>query len=398
MKSLSVRCFAALAAVALLAPAAAAPARAAEPYQINTILSLTGPLSFLGLSQQLSLKTIETLVNKKGGINGQPIHFVIVDDASQPAVAVQLANGIIAKHVPIIMGPTYSASCDAIGPVVRTNGPVDYCFAPTIHPPAGSYQFSGGASILSQAEDTLTFARAKGWKRLAAIATTDATGQDIEEQFGLLLGKGKFADMSLVANERFNIADVSLSAQLAKIKASNPDAVLAMSVGPATGTFLRDYKDAGMDSIPVISNLGNLMTDQIEHQQAMFPKAYYLTAPRFYAHDVSGKGPVQEAQATLFSAFNTQGLVPDVGNGFSWDPALIVVDGLHKLGTTVDAKALRDYILAMHSFVGPNGTYDFRDGSQRGQDVNTLVMVKWDPAKNKMVTVSDPGGKPLPRE
>ena len=34
---------------------------------------------------------------------------------------------------------------------MRANGPVQYCFAPTIHPPAGSYTFSGGVATDDQA-------------------------------------------------------------------------------------------------------------------------------------------------------------------------------------------------------------------------------------------------------
>lgn len=393
MKFATARVSALCAVLALLSPLAPTPVPAADPYVIDAILSLTGPISFLGNSEALALRTLEPIINKSGGINGRPVHFEIADDASQPAVAVQLANGIIAKHVPVMLGPTFVASCLAIAPLVRINGPVDYCFAPTIHPPAGSYQFSGGASSFDQAQAILTFAASKGWKRLAAIATTDATGQDIEETFAVIVGKGKFAGMSFVANERFTVGDVSVAAQIAKIKAANPDVILPMTIGNATGTFLRDLKDAGVD-LPVITNLGNLLRAQLTQMASIMPREIYFTAPRFYAHDVSGKGPVRDAQRALFEAFGAQGLIPDVGNGFPWDPTLIVVDALRKLGPNADAKGVRDYILNVHGFAGTNGIYDYRDGSQRGQGLNALVLVQWDPAKKAVFTITEPGGKP----
>ena len=385
---------AAVAAVALMLPAVALPARAAEPYNINAILSLTGNLAFLGKSEGLSLKLLEPMINKGGGIDGRPVHFVIVDDTSQPAVAVQLADAIIAKHVPVILGPTYSASCLAVGPLLRANGPVDYCFAPTIHPPPGTYQFSGGASSQQQAVATLNFALAKGWKRLAAIATTDSTGQDIENTFKII-GTGKYAGMSLVANEQFNPSDVSVAAQLANIKTSKPDAILAMSIGPASGTVFRGLRDAGLGQLPILSNLGNLLTGELERFAPIMPAEIYFTAPRFYAHDVSGKGPVRDAQLAFLSAFRPLGTKPDVGNNFSWDPTLIVVAGLRKLGTHADAKALLNYIETLHGFAGTNGIYDFRGGNQRGQGLSTVVIERWDPSKKDVYTVSEPGGEPL---
>jgi len=384
-----------LAVLALLAPLASTPARAAEPYEINAILSLTGTFAFLGNTEAASLRTLEPLVNKGGGINGQPVHFNIHDDQSQPAVAVQLANAIIAKHPAVMLGPTYVASCLAVAPLVRANGPVQYCFAPTIHPPAGSYTFSGGASSLDQAIETFVFAKAKGWKRFAAIGTTDATGQDIEEQFRVALKDPRFRGMSLVSIEHFNGSDVSIAAQLSNIKASNPDAILGMTVGTASGTLFRSLRDAGLDNVPLITNLGNLLNTALKQYSRYLPAKIYFTAPRFYAHDVSRKGPVRDAQTIFFNAFKAQGIDPDVGNGFPWDPARIIIAGLRKLGPHADAKSLLAYMEGVHDFAGINGIFDYRGGDQRGQGLNALVMVQWNAAKQHVFTVSEPGGKPL---
>ncbi len=374
----------------------APPAGAAEPYEIDAILSLTGPFAFLGTAEAASLRTLEPLINKAGGIDGRPVHFAIADDGSQPAVAVQLANAIVAKHVPLMLGPTYAASCLAVAPLVRAGGPVQYCFAPTIHPPAGSYTFSGGASSRDQAIETLVFAKAKGWKRLALIATTDATGSDIESQFRQAIGDRRFAGMSFVAGEHFNGSDVSIAAQLANIKAANPDALFVATVGTATGTLLRNLKDAGLDQIPAMTNLGNLVNTALKEFAGLMPREIYFTAPRVYAHDVSGNGPVRDAQTAFYRAFNAAGIDPDVGNNFPWDPTLILVAGLRKLGANADAKSLLDYLESEHGFAGTNGIYDYRGGDQRGQGLTALVIVRWDAAKQRVVTVSEPGGQPLP--
>ncbi len=132
---------AASAVAALVIPLqAAAPSRAAEPFEINVIVSLTGPFAFIGPAEAASVRAIESIVNKSGGIKGQQIKMVIQDDQSDPATAVQLASGIIAKKPNVLLGPTYLASCLAVQPlVIANNGPVTYCFAPTLHPAAGSY-------------------------------------------------------------------------------------------------------------------------------------------------------------------------------------------------------------------------------------------------------------------
>ncbi len=70
---------------------------AVDPYELNVVLSLTGSGSFLGKSEAATLALLEAYENKLGGINGRPIKFVIVDDQSNPQVAVQLTNAILQK-------------------------------------------------------------------------------------------------------------------------------------------------------------------------------------------------------------------------------------------------------------------------------------------------------------
>jgi branched-chain amino acid transport system substrate-binding protein len=383
-----------LAIAALAAGIAVAPARAADPYEMYAILSLTGPFAFLGNSEATALRTAESVVNANGGIHGQPIHITIMDDSSQPQVAVQLANTIIAKRVPVMFGPTYVASCLAVAPLVRAAGPVQYCFAPTIHPAAGSYTFSASAASGDQAIETLVFAQAKGWKRLGLIATTDATGQDIENTFTQALATGKFPGITIVDREHFASGDVSIAAQIAKIKASDPDAILSTTVGTATGTVFHALKDEGID-VPVITNLGNLQHAQLDGLTSVMPNQMYFTAPRFVARDVSGQGPVRDAQLQFYKAFNAQGIDPDVGNNLAWDVAFVVFDSLRHVGLNATPKELLDYMEGLHSFAMTDGIYDYRGGDQRGVGLNSLVMARWNPAKRTWVTVSAPGGKPL---
>lgn len=379
----------------LIAGLAAAPARAADPYDIYAILALTGPFSFLGNAEAASLRTIEATVNKTGGIHGQPIHFVIQDDQSNPSVAVQLANGIIAKKVPVMLGPTYVASCIAVSALVRVNGPVQYCFAPAIHPPAGSYTLSAGISSVDQSTAMLTFAQAKGWKRLALITTTDATGQDVSGRFMDAYNSGRYPGISIVDREFFAPGDVSIAAQAAKIKAANADAIVLATVGTATGTALRSLKDAGLDDRPFITNFGNLLHAQLDQYTGFMPGQMYFTAPRFVARDISGKGPVRDAQLEFYRSFNAQGVDPDVGNNLAWDATLVVIDALRHVGTNATPKQVLDYIEQLHGFAGTNGIFDYRDGSQRGVGLSGVVIARWNAAKKTWATVSQPGGKPL---
>ena len=382
-------CFA-FAAVSL-----ATPVRAAEPYEIDAILSLTGPIALIGTDQAVALAALEKIINRSGGIQGRPVHFVIQDDQSQPSVAVQLASAIIAKHPAVMIGPTYAGSCLAVAGLIRANGPVTYCLAPAIHPPAGGYLFSAGISSLDQATAMVNYAVSKGWKRIAAIATTDASGNDLEGQLAVAIDHAKGQGVSLVDVEHFAPADVSIAAQCARLKTVAPDLIVITSVGTPVGTALVSMKDAGLANVPVITNFGNLLHSVLKGFGSATPREMYLTAPRFVMSDVSRPGPVRDAQLAFYAAFKPAGIDPDAAHNLPWDATLILIDALRHIGPSATPKQVLDYLEPLHGYAGTDGIFDFRDGSQRGVGVNAVAVVRWNPATGTWATVSGLAGKPL---
>ena len=66
-----------------------AAAVSGEPYELNAILSLTGPAAFYGHAEQQAMSMIEAITNKSGGIRGRPLKITVVDDQSNPQYALQ---------------------------------------------------------------------------------------------------------------------------------------------------------------------------------------------------------------------------------------------------------------------------------------------------------------------
>jgi branched-chain amino acid transport system substrate-binding protein len=101
------------------------------------------------------------------------------------------------------------------------------------------------------------------------------------------------------------------------------------------------------------------------------------------------------AMATYVAGMKENGMPQDFQTGMAWDPAMIVIDALRKLGPSATAEQLRAYMQNLHGYTGITGTYDFRDGSQRGLTVDSASIMRWDPEKNDFVSVSKAGGLPL---
>ena len=385
--------FAAVALLTSLALAVTPASAAPEPYEINVILAMSGLAGLIGQQEAQSLHALETMVNATGGIRGTPIHFAISDDQSNPATTVPLETGILAKNVPVILGPTLTGSCAAVAPLVK-NAVVQYFFSPSMHPAAGSTTFSSFISTKDLSLAAIRYFRERGWTRIALITSTDASGQDgynvVLENLQLPENKG----ITLVANERFGIADVSVAAQMARIKAANPQALLTWTTGTPFGTVLHGVSDSGLN-VPVMSSPANLIRAQVLQYAGFLPPQVYFVGGRFGSHDVVRPGPLRDAQDTFYRALKAEKVDPESTHTFSWDPALIVIDALKHLGTSASAAQIHAYIEQLHGFAGVNGLYDFRDGSQRGLGLSSAVIVQWSPAKSTFVAVSSGGGLPL---
>jgi branched-chain amino acid transport system substrate-binding protein len=381
----------AFALVALLLAAAAVPAGAADPYEVNVLLSLTGPGAFLGQSEAKSLEAIELLTNESGGINGRPVHFVVADDQSSPQLAVQLTNALIAKGVPIMLGPSYSATCYAVLPIVK-NGPVQYCYTPSVHTVAPSFTFSSGVSTKDLALAGMRYFREKGLRKIAMLVTTDATGQDGENVIRQDLALPENASLSLVATEHFTPGDISIAAQMQRLKASGAEYVIAWVTGTPFGTVLKGAVDSDL-GLPILTNAGNLSVAQMTQYAAFVPKELYFTGFRFLRYKEAGPGPVRDADRAFYAALAKVGVTnPDGTNSSNWDATRVAIDALRHTGPNPTAEQLRAYIANLHGFAGINGIMDFRDGQQRGYKDNAGLIVRWDVASKTFVPVSLPGG------
>ena len=78
--------FVALFACTLLAATAFA-APSGPPIRIGGTLALTGPLASTGVVHQLVADIFVSEINKKDGLLGRPVEYVVKDDQSKPDLA-----------------------------------------------------------------------------------------------------------------------------------------------------------------------------------------------------------------------------------------------------------------------------------------------------------------------
>jgi len=365
-----------------LGPVAGAAADA--PYEINVVLSLTGGASFLGTKEADSLRALEAHVNATGGINGRPVTFAIHDDQTNAQLTLQLFSQLTAQKVPLIFGPTLTALCQAVMPIVQSNGPVAFCLSPAITPPAGSYQFMGVPAISDVQPVVFRYLKSRNLTKLAMLTSTDASGSDFEKRTEDTLALPEFKDLKLIANEHFAITDLTVAAQIARLKASNPDILLTFTVGPSFGTVLRGIHDAGWE-VPVYGSGGNFTYAQMNQYASFLPKELFLNGARGIVPEPATSGPVRRAQDAYFAAMKAANIRSEFSTSIPWDPMMLMIDALRHVGTNATGEQLHDYLEKLRGWNGIEGTYDFTTHDQRGLGQPAVALFRYDQTKGEFV-------------
>ena len=383
------------AAVALIAAASMNLAHAADPYEVHVVLPMTGGGSFVGKGQQESLQALEASVNKAGGIQGRPLHLVFHDDQTSPQVAVQLATGLVAQHPALILGSSLVAMCNAMAPLMK-DGPVMYCLSPAFHPAAGSFAFSASSSSYDQIAALIRYYRLKGWTEIAALSGTDATGQDADRAIDQILAMPENRGVKKVEHQHFNPTDVSVAAQMERIKASGAEAVVAWSTGAPVATVFKAAIQAGLD-LPIAPSSGNQTFAQMAQYADFLPKQFMVPSALFPEHDgvLQLDARVEKVQHEMYAILAERGLKADNMVATSWDAGLIVVAALRKLGPEATSDQLRQYIAGLTGFAGVDGIYDFQAYPERGLGPDSSAIVRYDTEGKRWVWLSKPGGEPL---
>jgi branched-chain amino acid transport system substrate-binding protein len=367
--------------------------RADEPYHIAAVLPLTGGAAFLGAQEARAIHLFEATVNAASGIHGRAITVDIADDQTNPQTAVSLMTQALARHPAIVIDGGPATTCRATAPLV-TNGPLEYCLTPSIHPAPGSFQFSAMYSSDDILGVSMRYLRERGFKRIAVLNGVDASGQDADQILQSIIKTPEYVDagVSFVAYEHYALTDLSVVAQLERIKAAGAQAVIAFTTGTAIATVLHGFVDTGLD-VPLVTSPGNMSYAQMESYRAFMPKELLFAGPPALVPSELTDASVKKSVTAFTTAFANAGEGrPDLLAAVAWDPMGLLASVLEKNGLDATPAVLRDALAGTRDWPGTLGRYNFVAVPQRGISQTWVIMERWDPAKDAWVAVSKPGG------
>ena len=189
-----------------------------------------------------------------------------------PAVALQLANGIIAKTANVLLGPTYLASCPRSRP--------------------RSARTAGRSRTVSRRRCSRC-RRLSVFRRLVEQRSGDRADALHRRQRLEMRGADFHDGCDRSRYRAFRVIRAS-PRRWRRSKHSIPDVILDATVGTSTRTVLRGIKDDGLDTVPVMSSLGNVFTHK------------WMSTPRSFRALSRRREPVRDAQQLFYKSFNAQ--------------------------------------------------------------------------------------------
>lgn len=349
---------------------------AAEPYKIGAVFSITGPASFLGEPERKTAEMIAEQVNKQGGINGHPIELIVADSESDPTKCNLAVNKLIKKDdVPIIIGPSTSGESLAVVSVAEENQvPMISCAASyKIVTPIESrkWVFKVAGSDSHVVEKLFEYMKKKGIQKLGILTVSDGFGASGREE---LVRLAPDFGITIVADERYGPKDTDLTPQLTKIRSAQPQAVINWSTGPTQVLAVKNWRDLGMDSIPLYQSHGfgskkNLELAGKSAEGVLLALARVNVGPLLPDAQPQKKvimGYIKDYEEKYKEPISSFG-------GHAWDSMQLAIAALKAVGP--DRAKIRDYLEKTTGFVGQHGIFKFSAQDHNGLSKDDLEMV-----------------------
>jgi len=360
---------------AALAAMLAGPA--AADINIGVTLAATGPAASLGIPQKNTIELLPT------SIGGEKVNWIVLDDASDTTKALTNARKLISEDkVDVIVGSSTTPNSLAMREAAVDSGTPMISLAASaqiINPtdPKTRWIFKTPQNDALMADAVAVSMKANGVKTLGYIGFADAYG---DGWLAEIKRSAQTAGIKVVAEEKYNRNDPSVTGQVLKLIAANPEAILIGAAGtpgatPAKELAARNYKGkvyqthgvANPDFLRVVGKDGN---------GEILP-----TGPMLVYEQLPDSNEVKKTAAAYVTMYEKKFGTRSTFGAHLYDAYILLSKAIPealkkaKPGTKEFRAALRD-ALENSNVVGTHGVFVMNANDHNGLDNRARVMVK----------------------
>jgi branched-chain amino acid transport system substrate-binding protein len=374
MNKLTLSVAAAAAAIAL--PGLVAPALAqSNEIVIGISVTTTGPAAALGIPERNALE----FVPKE--IGGVPLKLIVLDDGGDPTAATTNARRFVTESkADIIMGSSTTPPTAAISTVANEAGIPHFGLAPfPITPERAKWSVSMPQPIPIMGKVLYEHMKAHNIKTIGYIGYSDSYG---DLWFNDIKAQAVPMGIKVVDEERFARPDTSVTGQVLKLVAANPDAILIGASGTAAALPQSTLRDRGYKGL-IYQTHGAASMDFIriagKAAEGVIMASGPVMDPEDQADSALTKKPGLELNKAYEAKYGPNSRSQFAGHSFDAFKVLerIVPVALKsaKPGTPEFRDALRKALLTERDIAASQGVYNFTEKDRFGLDDRSRIIL-----------------------
>jgi branched-chain amino acid transport system substrate-binding protein len=365
---------AAAVAAALALPGMPASAQTNE-ITIGITTTTTGPGAALGIPERNSLE----FVTKE--IAGHPLKVIVLDDGGDPTTATTNARRFVTESkADVIMGSALTPPTIAVSNVANEAGIPHFGLAPfPISPERAKWSVAMPQPIPIVGKAVYEHMKAHNVKTVGYIGYSDSYG---DLWFNDFKAQGVPMGMTVADEERFARPDTSVTGQVLKLVAANPDAILVGASGTAAALPQTELRERGYKGL-IYQTHGAASMDFIRIAGKAAEGVIMVSGPVMDPEDQPDEAQTKRPGLALNKAYEAK-YGPNSRSqfaGHSYDAFLVlervipVALKTAKPGTPEFREAIRQALLTEREIAASQGVYNFTEKDRYGLDDRSRILL-----------------------
>jgi branched-chain amino acid transport system substrate-binding protein len=350
---------------------------AEDTIKIGSVLSITGPASFLGEPEDKTLRMYVDKINSAGGVAGKKIELVTYDDGGDASKARTFATRLIEddKVVAMVGGSTTGATMamipvfeEAQVPFISLGGGIE------IIDPVRKYVFKTPHTDKMACEKIFENLKQRKLTKIALISGTDGFGASMRAQ---CVKVAPTYGIEILTEETYGPRDSDMTAQLTKIKSTaGVQAVVNPGFGQGPAIVTRNYAQLGMSATPLYQSHGVASKSFIDLAGASAEGVRLPAAALLVGDKLPDSDPQKKVVVDYKKTYEDTTKQPvSTFGGHAYDGLFILVDAIKRANGT-DSKKIRDEIEKTKGFIGTGGIVTMSPTDHLGLDLTAFKMIE----------------------
>jgi branched-chain amino acid transport system substrate-binding protein len=357
--------------------------------KIGFITSMTGAASSIGIPYSKGMATGAAAIPSVGA---EKLTYITIDDGFDPAAAARAARKLIEEDkVDILCGSAGAPPSLAVAAVAAELKVPIVVMGNVVVPGEGAnWSVTVPQNPVLMIAADVELMKKNGIKKVAYIGFSDAWGDLV---YNSLKKTAEPQGIEIITNERYARADTSVTAQILKIVAAHPDAVLTGGSGTPGALPHIALAERGYTG-PEYSTHAIINSEFVRVGGQAVEGVIAPTGPVVVADQLPDANPIKKVALEFLAGYKkvNNEASTDAFAAYGYDTWLIVADTAKralasgaKPGTPEFRLAMRDAMTSTKELVGTHGVYTFHQGQPFGTDERSRVMVKLEKGSWKLL-------------